>query len=188
MMAATAQVAQYYDLPNTCIAGATDAKIPDVQSGYEKSLTVTLAAQAGSNMITQACGMQAGLLGVAFESYVIDNDMLGSILRSIGPIEISKATLSTEMIADVVGGEGHFLGHPETYKRMQSDFLYPKLADRRSPQEWEDGGAIDARERAKQETRALLASYFPRHISHEIDQQLRATFDIRLPQNVMEAS
>lgn len=180
IMAATAQMAQYYDLPNTCIAGATDSKIPDAQSGYEKSLTVTLAAQAGSNMITQACGMQAALMAVAFESYVIDNDMLGSIMRSLSPIEVNPATLATDMISQIVRGEGHFLGHPETYKRMQSDFLYPKIADRRSSKEWEEDGAKDIREIAKAKARKILDTHFPSHISKETDQQLRAKFDIRL--------
>ena len=36
LMAATAQMAQFYDLPNSCIAGATDSKLADAQSGYEK--------------------------------------------------------------------------------------------------------------------------------------------------------
>lgn len=186
IMAATAQMAQYYDLPNTCIAGATDSKIPDAQSGYEKSLTVTLAAQAGSNMITQASGMQAALMAVAFESYVIDNDMLGSIMRSISPIEVNAATLATEMISEIVRGEGHFLGHSETYKRMQTDFLYPKIADRRSPQEWQADGCKDIRDIAKAKARQILASHFPRHISKETDEQLRARFDIRLPEKEMD--
>ncbi len=188
VMAATTQMAQYYDLPNTCIAGATDSKIPDAQSGYEKSLTVALAAQAGSNMITQACGMQASLMGVAFESYVLDNDMLGSIMRSISPFEVNETTLATEIIGDIVRGEGHFLGHPETLKRMQTDFLYPDLADRRSPREWEEDGAKDMRERAKTKAQNILATHFPNHISEEIDERLRVRFDIQLPKSAMEGS
>ncbi|MEM7118754.1 MAG: trimethylamine methyltransferase family protein [Chloroflexota bacterium] len=180
IMAATAQMAHYYDLPNSCIAGATDSKLADAQSGYEKALTVALAAQAGSNMITQASGMHAGLMGVAFESYVIDNDMLGGILRSLAPIEVSPATLATDMIANIVTGEGHFLGHPETYKRMTTDFLYPQIADRRSPQEWEEAGSPDIRDAAKAKTWEILATHFPKHISADLDQKIRAKFDIRL--------
>lgn len=180
VMAATAQVAQYYDLPNSCIAGATDSKTADAQSGYEKATTVTLAAQAGSNLITQACGMQAGLMGVAFESYVIDNDMLGGVMRSISELEVSSTTLATEMIREIVNGEGHFLGHSETYKRMATHFLYPQIADRRSPQEWEDAGSKDIREVAKEKVREILATHFPQHISAELDQKIRAKFDIRL--------
>lgn len=180
MMAITTQMAQFYDLPNSCIAGATDSKIPDAQSGYEKSLSVSLAAQAGSNMITQAAGTQASLGAVAFESYVIDNEMLGAILRSIRPLEVSTETLAVEVIDEVVTGDGHFLGHPQTFARMQSDFLYPQVADRRPPQEWEAAGGEDVRAVAKQRTREILGAHFPEHVSGEVDQELREMFEICL--------
>jgi trimethylamine--corrinoid protein Co-methyltransferase len=181
LMAATAQMAQYYDLPNSTIAGATDSKIGDAQSGYEKCLTVSLAAQAGSNLITQSCGMQASLMGCALESYVMDNDMLGSIMRSLAPIEVNKQSLAVSAINDVVHGDGHFLGQPETLNRMQTDFLYPDIGDRRSIEDWEQSGAMDIREVAIAKTRGILAGYFPQHLSMETDLTLRSKFDIRLP-------
>lgn len=187
IMAASAQMAQYYDLPNSCIAGATDSKSADAQSGYEKSMTVTLAAQAGSNLVTQACGMHAGLMGVAFESYVIDNDMLGGVMRSLSPFEVNETTLAADMISEIVRGEGHFLGHSETYKRMESDFLYPEIADRKSPAEWEEAGSKDIREVAQEKVREILATHYPSHISAEVDPKLRAMFDIKLPKNRMQA-
>lgn len=186
LMAASAQMAGHYGLPNSCIAGATDSKLPDAQSGYEKALTVTLAAQAGANLVTQACGMQAGLMGVSFESYVIDNDMLGAIARSLSEIEVSQETLSNGAIAEIALGEGHFLGHPQTLARMQSDFLYPSLADRRSPEAWEAEGAKDIREVARQRAKDILATHFPGHLTGETDRALRAAFDIRLPETALK--
>jgi hypothetical protein len=38
--------------------------------------------------------MQAGLMAASLESYVIDNDMLGSILKSLSVVEVSDATLA----------------------------------------------------------------------------------------------
>jgi trimethylamine--corrinoid protein Co-methyltransferase len=185
-MAASAQMANYYDLPNSTIAGATDSKIADAQSGYEKCLTVALAAQAGSNLITQAGGMQASLMGCALESYVIDNDMLGSIMKSLSGIEVSEETLALNTIDEVVHGDGHFLGQPETLQRMQTDFVYPEIGDRRTIDEWEDDGSKDIREVARERTRQILKQHYPRHISSELDRKLRDNFDIRLPGTVME--
>ncbi len=187
LMAAVAQMAQYYDLPNSTIAGATDSKIGDAQSGFEKCLTVTLAAQAGSNLITQACGMQASLMGCALESYVMDNDMLGSIMSSLHGIEVSAATLDVSAIDEVVHGDGHFLGRPETLQRMQSDFVYPQISDRRSIDDWEEDGARDMRSNAIIRTREILANHFPAHIDADLDQRIRSSFDIRLPRNSMES-
>jgi trimethylamine--corrinoid protein Co-methyltransferase len=148
-------------------------------------MAVSLAAQARSNLITQSCGMQASLMGVAFESYVIDNDMLGSILSSLTEIEVNDTTLAMSDIDEVVHGAGHFLGQPETLNRMQSDFLYPDIGDRRTIDEWENDGQKDIREVAKEKTREILASHFPKHISPHIDHELRSNFDIRLPESVM---
>ena len=81
LMAACGQMGRYHNLPTGIAAGMADSKVPDAQSGYEKSLSITLAAHAGANAITQAAGMHAGLIGCALESYVIDNDTFGNLAR-----------------------------------------------------------------------------------------------------------
>ena len=186
-MAASAQMGAYYGLVNSTIAGATDSKAADAQSGYEKSLTVTLAAQAGSNLITQASGMQASLMGCALESYVIDNDMLGGIMKTLYPIEVNDETLALAAINEVTHGEGHFLGRDETLQRMQSDFVYPDISDRRTIDEWEADGAPDIRQVAIERTRQMLREHHPGHFSDDLDREIRKRFDIRLPRSVMEA-
>ncbi len=186
--AASVQMANYYRLPNSVIAGATDSKIADAQSGYEKSLTVTLAAQAGSNLITQASGMQASLMGCALESYVIDNDMLGVIMKSLAGIEVNDETLALQAINEVAHGEGHFLGRTETLERMQSDFVYPEIGDRRTINEWAADGSREIRSVAVDRTRQILQRHYPGHLTEELDRSLREKFDIRLPQSDMRAN
>ena len=80
----------------------------------------------------------------------------------------------------MVRGDGHFLGHPQTFARMQSDFLYPQVADRRPPQEWEAAGGEDIRAVAKQRAREILGSHVPDHVAGEVDRELRKNFDIYL--------
>jgi trimethylamine--corrinoid protein Co-methyltransferase len=188
LTAAAVQMAQYYGLSNSTIAGATDSKVADAQSGYEKCLSVSLAAQTGCNLITQACGMQAGLIGCSFESYVIDNDMLGAILRSTATIEVSDATLSPAAIGEVVRGDGHYLGHADTLRRMKSDFLYPSIADRRTPDEWAAAGAPDIRSVANRRARDILARHFPGHLGPDLSRNLRTRFEIMLPAEAMRPS
>ena len=181
LAAASIQMARHYRLANSTIAGAADSKVPDAQSGHEKGLTVTIAAHAGANMITQACGMHAGLMGVSLESYVIDNDMLGAILRSLASVEVSDETLATREIASVVAGEGHFLGRHETLHRMTTDFLYPEISDRRPREAWEASGSPDIRSVAKERVMLRLREHFPSHLDHSLRSRLRQEFDIRLP-------
>lgn len=63
---------------------------------------------------------------------------------------------------------------------MQSDYFYPDLADRRTPQDWADQGAPDLLEQARLKTRELQAETPPQHIPAEVDADIRRRFPIRL--------
>jgi len=179
--AAAAQVANWLGLPSGVAAGMADSKMPDNQAGHEKGVTVTLAAQAGANLIYESAGMLASLLACSFEAIVIDNDMLGAINRTLRGIEINKDTLSAETINQVVHGPSHFLGQDQTLSMMQSEYVYPEVGDRLSPDDWHDAGATSVDERARQVVKETLSTHFPNHISPETDARVRERFDIYLP-------
>lgn len=180
LMAAAAQMGRHFDLPTSSIAGITDAKTLDAQYGAEKSLAVALAAHAGSNIVTQAAGIHASLLAVSLEGYVSDNDLLGNILRTIRGVEATPDNIAADVIANVCRGPGHYLGETHTFGRMKSDYYYPTVGDRRTPDQWAEAGARPVGDVARDRTRDLLAGHFPTHIDDATDRALRARFDIRL--------
>ncbi len=180
LMAGAAQMGRYWDLPTSSIAGITDAKRLDAQYGAEKSLAVTMAAHAGSNIVTQAAGMMSSLLGVSHAAYVSDNDLLGNILRTIRGVEATPENLAADVIAQVCRGEGHYLGEQHTFSRMKSDYFYPEIGDRRSPRDWQDSGAQRIGDVARAKAREILETHYPAHIPDQVDRALRAAFDIRL--------
>lgn len=186
LMAAAAQVARHLNIPASIAAGMTDAKLPDAQSGFEKGITTTLAGHAGAAMIHESAGMHASLLGCSLESFVIDDDMLGSVLRTIEGINLSQSALSFETIADVnIDGAGHYLGEAQTLDLIQSEYRYPALSDRQSIVEWEEDGCQGMAERARAYTKRILSNHHPVHISAETDDKIRAAFDIRLSKEVI---
>ncbi len=189
LMAGAAQMGRYYDLPCSVAAGMADSKLPDAQSGFEKAYTTLLAGLAGASMVHEAAGMHASLLGCAMESFVIDNDMLGNVLRTIRGIEVSEESLSIEVIKEVnLSGPGHYLGHGQTLDLMQSEYHYPALSDRKTPGEWEEEGGQDMQARARAQVERTLAKHFPDHLSSRLDEEIRARFDIRLPRDRMRPS
>ena len=176
-----AQVLRLWGVPCSVIAGATDSKLPDNQAGYEKALSIDTAIRAGANLITQAAGMQAGLMAVNYSAMVADNEMLGAILRANLVPEINPETVNLQSIARVIEGDGHFLGQPETYARMKSDFLYPALADRRTIDEWMTAGSKDLGQRAHDRAEEILAKHWPSHLDEALVGQFCAHHDIDLP-------
>jgi trimethylamine--corrinoid protein Co-methyltransferase len=186
MNAAAAQMCHFYDLPiyNSC--GITESKVPDIQAGFEKGLTAAVTALAGANYNHHAAGMLESLLAVAYEQYVIDDDICGQVMRLVRGIEVTEESLSLDVIHDVCNGEGHYLGHEQTLALMQTESHYPHTADRRSRGDWEESGSLDMREAARRHARQVLESYFPQFISDDLDAQIRSEFNVLLPQEIMQ--
>ena len=172
------QVLRHWQVPCSVIAGATDSKTPDFQAGYEKAMTVSAAIHAGANLVTQAVGMQAGLMGVSYAAMVADNDMLGAALRAAVAPEVTNETLALDAIEQVIAGEGHFLGRPETYARMRSDFLYPEVADRRSVEEWMSSDRTGMAQRAAERAKSLLREHWPDHGDPELRRNWEGRFGL----------
>jgi len=183
--AAAAQMINYYDLVSSVGAGMTDAKLPDNQAGYEKGIAVALAALAGCNNVSESAGMMGSLMAFSTEAMVIDNDMLGTVMRTVRGIEVNDETLSFDVINEVVHGEGHFLRSDQTISLMRSEYEYPGIADRNPPGMWESMGSKDIREQAGERVSAILSSHYPEYINPDVDVKIREHFPILLPREHM---
>ncbi|MDX1522244.1 MAG: trimethylamine methyltransferase family protein [Anaerolineae bacterium] len=187
MNAASAQISQFYGLPvyNSC--GITESKVPDIQAGFEKGLTTAVTALAGAQYNHHSAGMLESLLTVAYEQYIIDDDINGQVMRLVRGLEVTEESLSIEAIHEVCNGDGHYLGHPQTLALMNSEYHYPHTADRVTRADWHTAGGLDMAERARQQARQILESTFPDIVPEAVDRQLRNTFNILLPREVMMA-
>ncbi len=66
---------------------------------------------------------------------------------------------------------------------MQTEYIYPELGDRLSPNEWAEQGKPVLLDKAIARKREILDGFFPTHISDEVDREIRAQFDIHLPRS-----
>lgn len=187
LTAACGQMAAYYDLPGGSAAGMCDAKMPDIQAGWEKGIAHVLAGAAGTNMIYEAAGMHGSLMGFCLESLFLDNDALGQALRCVRGIEVNDDTLSIETMRDVcTTGPGHYLGHEQTLQLMQREYLYPELANRFSPKEWTELGKPDIVKLATERKRKVLDTYHPNYINEQQDKFIRDNMTIHLSRDDMK--
>lgn len=186
LVAGCSQMAGYYNLPNSCAAGMSDSKVPDAQAGMERGSTLTLAATAGADLIMESAGMHASLMASSIESFVIDNDNLGSVGRAVRGIEVTDETLSYDVIEKVIYGEGHFLGSDQTISRMETDYYYPPMTDRYPPAVWTEMGEESIRERARKRTKEILRQHYPDYLTAEQHEEIRRRWNIVLPREHMK--
>jgi trimethylamine--corrinoid protein Co-methyltransferase len=179
MNAAISQMAQSIQVPNYNSAGLTESKLPDIQAGYEKAYSVCLCVLAGSNYIHHAAGMLESMRAVAYEQFVIDDEIIGMALRLLKGIQIDSETLGLEALREV-GPSGNFLSSMHTIKFMRQEYFRQTLGDRQTRETWENSGSLDGRERARRKAREILKTHLPKGLDAKIDQEIRKRFDIRL--------
>ena len=181
LTAACAQMHQYYGLSGGAAAGIADSKLPDMQAGWEQATSNVMAGLSGLNMVYEAVGMHASLLGFCFESLVLGDDMLGQAMRCVRGIEVDEDALAFEVMQSVcLEGPGHYLGTAETLARMERDYVYPALADRSSPGEWAEKGAPDLVEKAAAKKRAILEGSNPAALPADVEAFVRSRYEILL--------
>ena len=181
LTAGCAQMHHYYGLPGGAAAGIADAKLPDMQAGWEQAMSNVMAGLTGLNMVYEAAGMHASLLGFCHESLILGDDLLGQAMRCVRGIEVSEDTVGLEtMRATCLGGPGHYLGSDQTLSLMQTEYIYPVLADRSSPKEWQEKDRPDLIEQAVARKEALIAAPTPAALPQEVDAQIRQRFKIHL--------
>ncbi len=181
LTAGCAQMHRYYDLPGGAAAGAADSKLPDMQAGWEQATSNVMAGLAGLNMVYEAAGMHASLLGFCLESLIIGDDLIGQALRCVRGIEVTEDSVSVDVIRQTcMGGPGHFLGSDQTLSLMQTDYIYPALGDRTSPKEWVEKGRPNLVAGAKARKEQILSQPSAARLPPDIDAALRARFAIHL--------
>jgi len=169
--AAAAQLGHFYNLPVRAVAGATDAKVPDVQCGLERAQSMLVAAMAGVNYITCVGTLESTNLG-AHEMAVIDNELIGRVERALRGIEVDDAMLALEEIQRI-GPGGNYLTAPATLALFKTEHFIPAVTDRTSIEAWKNAGMKNMVDHAAAEVERILSAHRPR----ELDAALAAELD-----------
>lgn len=182
LSAGCAQMHKFYGLPGGAAGGASDSKMPDMQAGWEQMCSNVMTGLSGLNMVYEAAGMHASLLGFSLESLILADDIIGHAMRCVRGIEVSDETLALDQVADVcLNGPGHYLGTSQTLSRMQADYVYPTLGDRTSPKEWVELDKPDLIKKAIDLKNKILGEPSMAKFDSELDARIRKIVPIHLP-------
>lgn len=167
--AATAQIAHYYGLPCRGTGGATEAKVPDLQAGFEKALTLLMASLAGVNFVYDAAGSLDSTLAASYEQLAIDDELCGAVGRVLRGIDASGEALALDLIEEV-GPGGHYLGKLHTVKRVKFEHFIPKLLARQRWESWVSSKKM--LEQAREKVEKLLKEHEPEPLDPSVEREL----------------
>ncbi len=172
--AAAAQLAQHYRIPYYATAGISDSKTLDAQCGYESAVNDLLVALSGADFIHDAAGLMEFAMTVSKEKLVIDDEIVGMVLRALEGVRVDRDTLAVDAI-EAAGPGGNFVAARHTRRHMNREHYRPALSDREPREEWEAKGRTTA-EKAHERVRRLLAEPRSLHIPRAVASELLEAF------------
>jgi trimethylamine--corrinoid protein Co-methyltransferase len=170
MVAAMAQVAQFYRLPFFGTAGCSDAKFPDAQAAAEAAFSCLSSALSGANLVHDSGWLDHG--SVASPAYIVlVNEVLHMVNQFLGGVPVNDETLALDII-DGVGPGGHYLHQDHTLQHFRGVW-YSQLFDRSIHAQWLEKGGNRFEERLRALTEEVMkhkVTPLPDEVIKELDQ------------------
>ncbi len=136
--AATVQLGHYYGFSVNVYGFSTNAHTLDAQNAFERGLNASIPALAGADELSGIGEMEAGVMG-SYAQMVLDNELVGSVMRLRKGLSADSAHLAVDIIENVMNGTRNFLGQRHTLNHLKAgEIALTKLAERNSWETWED--------------------------------------------------
>lgn len=167
---AQAEVANSFNLPSWGLAGATDSKMLDAQSGLESAFSILSQGLSGLNLIHDVGYMASGM-ACSLEQLVMGNEIVGMTKRFVEGITVTRETIARQIFEDV-GPGGHFLAQKHTLDHFRQELWTSKLLNRQTIDAWKASGEPSMETRVKQEVRKISETHKPEPLSDKIVSEL----------------
>jgi trimethylamine--corrinoid protein Co-methyltransferase len=171
---AFAQMAHFYNVPCGGYIGLTNSKVNDAQSGYETGMSGTAGLLAGMDMFNIG-GLIDALKTFDFAKAVIDDEIAQNLKRIKRGVAFDEDELAVPLIK-ATGPGGSFIVDPHTIKRMKTEAILTKMADRNVRTIWEKKGAMDIHARAIAKAKEVMTKNTEPLIPADMDEKLHAEF------------
>jgi trimethylamine--corrinoid protein Co-methyltransferase len=171
---AYAQMAHFYNVPCGGYIGLTNSKLNDAQAGYETGMSGIAGLLAGMDMFNIG-GLIDALKTFDFAKAVIDDETALMMKRMKRGITFSEDELAVDLIKEI-GPGGSFIVNPHTIKRMKTEAILTKIADRDARTIWEKKGALDIHARAMNRAKEIMAQNTNSLLPADVDEKLRTAF------------
>jgi trimethylamine--corrinoid protein Co-methyltransferase len=168
----TGQIARSFNLPFRGGGGLNSSQTVDAQSAYQSMMTMMPTFLSGTNWVMHTAGWLEGGLVSCYEKFVLDIEILQSLMTEFTPLEFNLESLAFDAHLEV-GHGGHFLGAAHTMERFRDCFYRPFLTNSDNFERWTRLGAKDTKMRAAEIYKKKLEDY----VAPEMDPRMRQELD-----------
>lgn len=161
------QMWRRYKVPNWNTASAwVSSKIIDYQAAYECSMAAMSSALSGTSMVVLSGGLTDELTAHPVKA-IIDDDIVGMLIRYLNGVVVNEETLGVDVINEVGPIPGHFLETAHTRTHWKKEQFLPLVADRLDFHEWTIAGKKNVLDHARERMEEIISTHKTERISPE---------------------
>jgi trimethylamine--corrinoid protein Co-methyltransferase len=173
--AALSDICRYLGLPFMGTAGASEAKVLDLQAAIESTFQVVLSGLSGATLVHDIGFLDCANTG-SLEMLVMNDEIIAMTRRMMRGIEVSDDTLMLDLI-DAVGPGGEFLSTTETARRCRAEIWHPTLMDRQNWVKWVESGTQTMHDRIRARLQKILATHRPTPLTGDTAEKIQAVLE-----------
>ncbi|MCG8633660.1 MAG: trimethylamine methyltransferase family protein [Desulfobacterales bacterium] len=166
-----AQMGQYYSVPSRSVGSATDAKMPDMQAGYEAMQNLILIGLSGTSAVYETLGTLDALMSISYEKFMIDLELIDRTKQIIQGVDESMEKIYAREIEEI-GSTGTFLTMPSTLKACRERWS-PDLSDWWTYDHWLKKGSPELLKTAGDRYREILGRPKERFLDESREKAVR---------------
>ncbi|MCD6577472.1 MAG: trimethylamine methyltransferase family protein [Anaerolineaceae bacterium] len=159
-----------YHMPINVHGPYTDSPISDCQAGIENTYFSLMPAMAGADILTGAGHLQGGLV-VNFAQLIIDDELMGMVIRAREGLVVDEEMLGFNAIKDSIQ-TGNLLMHPHTLRHLRSNRYRTKIITRTARSNWQDKGSKSMQDRAVEKVKSILKNHQPLPLNEDINKAI----------------
>lgn len=173
--AAMSDLSRYLGVPFMGTAGASEAKVLDLQAAIESTVQVLMSGLSGASLVHDVGFLDCADIG-SLESVIMNDEIIAMARRILRGIEVSDATMMLDLI-DKVGPGGEFMSTKESAKLCRSEIWMPTIFDRSPWVTWEQEDALTTLDRIRRKLRDILANHRVPPLPAETEARIRTILE-----------
>jgi len=170
--AAMADISRYLGLPFMGTAGASEAKVVDLQAAIESTVQVILSGLSGATLVHDVGFLDCADIG-SLEMLIMNDEIIAMARRIMRGIEVSDDTLMLDLI-ERVGPGGQFMSTKETARRCRAEIWSPTLMDREPWVNWQAAGSLTMSDRIQSRLQQIIREHRPPPLATGVAEQIQA--------------
>lgn len=160
---------KFYELPVFGLGGSTDAKLLDMQCGFETTVSLMTALLHGANIVHDVGFMDSGLQG-SLQLLVMANEFIGFLRAATRGVAVNDETLALDVVEEM-GPTGDYLQHSHTMRHVREPF-YSDLMHKGVYAQWEKQGQKSMQQLAAEKVDHILETHQVESLAEDVQKAI----------------